>query len=203
MTRLLQAHFDEWTGTLAPVVARRRFLARIHRVRPWLAQALLAHADTLNERTPLEQLRLIDYPEQVDDDYRRLVAHPLIERVRDVRFTETAMGAEGVRLLPLVPPVAETETLHLGDEECTPEVARVVAELLPLTVKSLGFLGFEAATFHDSAARALAESPRLAGLETLLLYNCNLGPEGQGARALRTSGPSGEPVSRARAAHGR
>jgi hypothetical protein len=124
------------------------------------------------------------------DDLDVLAGSPELDRVLRVEFTVTAgtVIAETLRALPNV------RSVTFVDDENALQTVRTIDAQLPNSVRAVNFAGYAATNFNDYTAAILCGSPRVAQLEHLALYNCNLSQMGalaiangtfEGLRALR------------------
>jgi hypothetical protein len=117
---------------------------------------------------------IIDAPE----DVRALTRSALLGRVLRVEFNVTS-GDTVAKTFELLPDV---QSVTFIDDENALATVKAIDSHLPNTVRALTFAGFMATTFDNDAAAILCRSPRVAPLEHLALYNCNL--TRQGAKAI-------------------
>lgn len=175
---LVAANFDRWFGKVATLVRPndvwRGFV--INAEGP--LSDVITHADALAEVSVELTLRI----EDVDTPLGPLADHPLLERVQRVEFGEDVTGHQDfLAEFFQAPRLTNLRSVTFTDDPSAAETVRTVDEYLPLTVTSLNFAGFMTTTFDDSIARELCSSPRVAQLENLGLYNCNLTAEGAAA----------------------
>ncbi len=107
------------------------------------------------------------------DDVAALTGSPLLDRVLRVEFNSTQET-----VAPILGMLPNVRSVTFVDDPHAAETVRAVDEHLPNTVRALNFAGFMATTFDDDTAAALCRSPRVAQLEHLALYNCNLTQRG-------------------------
>jgi Leucine-rich repeat (LRR) protein len=98
--------------------------------------------------------------------------------VRHLTFLEEATDGGLVADLLSAPGFSDLRAVSFHDDENAKNTVRAVISHLPDTVRSLHFLGHMSTTFDDAVAADLASSPRVAQLEHLTLYNCNLREDG-------------------------
>ncbi|MFD1048805.1 hypothetical protein ACFQ1S_26360, partial [Kibdelosporangium lantanae] len=97
----------------------------------------------------------------------------MLDRVQRVEFDEDATENQGF-LADFLQAVPNLRSVTFTDDPSAAETVRTLTAYLPSTVISLNFAGFMATSFDDTVARELCSSPRVAQLENLGLYNCNL-----------------------------
>lgn len=115
---------------------------------------------------------------RVDGDVASLA--PRLARAARIDLSETeTTPAVMMTLLRAAP---RLEGLTLSDEDCRSEILDVVAEHAPTTLGALTLHGYLAATLGDADIERFVTSAAFQRLETLYLWNVNLGP--RAARAI-------------------
>jgi uncharacterized protein (TIGR02996 family) len=165
-----------------------------------LAQVLVPIMDSVFSREPVRKLEIRSVkPASLLDE---ILANPKLQRVEEIDFWgsnsfsatqakkiasspnlsglkrlslfATALGPKGVQAFFDSVALPRLEHLHLGDNGLDSEGVKIVAaaKRLPATLDlSKNKIGAE-------GARALAESPALAGVQALVLNGCHIGDEG-------------------------
>jgi uncharacterized protein (TIGR02996 family) len=159
---LLAAHAARWTAPLRDLVAGVEFRRGVPDSVSVHAVAFLADGEELFRRARVRRLRLLDAARELP----RLIACPLLARVRELDLCGTGLGNGGVNLLVRSPFLKQVQALDLGfdglDDAGANALAR--ADTLPgLTALALNDNG----RITADGLRALADSPFLAGLASL------------------------------------
>jgi uncharacterized protein (TIGR02996 family) len=167
---LIEANFQRWFDDVARVVDPgdiwRGFVASA----TGSVSELADHADAL-AKVAVEMTLNIEDP---DDDVQALADHVLLERVRRLEFGEDATSRNVVARLLRAPRLTGVRSVTFVDDQHAAETVRAIDGHLPNTVRALNFAGYRVTTFNDAVAAELCRSPRVAQLEHLALYNCNL-----------------------------
>ncbi|MBA4066652.1 MAG: hypothetical protein C0501_23695 [Isosphaera sp.] len=159
---LLAAHADRWTAPLRHLADGVEFRRGVPDSVSVHAAAFLSAGDELFRRARVRRLRLLDAAREMP----RLIASPLLARVRELDLCGNDLGNGGVNLLVRSPFLKQVQALDLGfdglDDAGANALAR--ADTLP---------GLAALALNDNGRitadglRALADSPFLAGLTSL------------------------------------
>ncbi|GAB3871206.1 hypothetical protein GCM10029964_007100 [Kibdelosporangium lantanae] len=166
---LVEANFSRWFGRVATLVRPTDVWRGFVVSAEGPLSEVVRHADALAAVSVELTLRI----EDVDTDLGPLVGHPLLDRVQRVEFDEDATENQGF-LADFLQAVPNLRSVTFTDDPSAAETVRTLTAYLPSTVISLNFAGFMATSFDDTVARELCSSPRVAQLENLGLYNCNL-----------------------------
>jgi uncharacterized protein (TIGR02996 family) len=199
---LLRAHLAEWSA-LPPEVARVAWLGRFERGFPAWARCTITHfpEDTaphlpyLWQVAPITHLELLEYNAATWDvdfteswidvkSYKALAKFPELAHLRSLSMAECSIKANHLKALLASPHLINLRELDLFGNRLGDAAARMVAEwprsagLTHLNLSENYWIG-------DRGAEALAQSPHLSNLKTLLLRCDRIGEAG--GRALAHS----------------
>jgi hypothetical protein len=115
---------------------------------------------------------------RVDGDVTSLAPHLARAARIDLSETETTPAVMSTLLCA----AQHLERLTLSDEDCRSEILDVIAERAPATLVAMTLHGYLATTLGDEDIERFVTSAAFERLETLYLWNVNLGP--RAARAI-------------------
>ncbi len=184
---LLDAHAAEWLAPLGAVARARSFWRGFLNAVEGSATSLLAHGDALALEPAIEHVHLggDEYEAELTPEVlARFGELAFLRRLRSVELDDGFPVGLAAQLLAL-PALAGLRAFTVRDGSGFPTGAAALAAAVPSALRTLSLVGFMGTDFGDDAARALADSPTMAKLEHLRLWNCNLREDG--ARAVGAS----------------
>lgn len=152
------------------------------RIRSARMAYLIAHYGTVDREVPL--VGLIVEPPNSPEELQRFADLPLLDRVRELELECGWSVVDAARLLGSQR-LAGLTSLWIEDSVGFADAAPMFTAAIRPALRTLCLAGYIDTDFDDRAAEVLADSPSIAGLEELQLWNCNL--RTAGARAIARS----------------